>query len=68
MVVEYVRYRVASEQQRGFAVWATAQLGLQEATQCLGYEVSRGVEEPGNDAVGIEAIRHYAPTGIVSAS
>lgn len=55
MVVEYIRYRVASERQREFEdAWANAQQVLQEATQCLGYEVSHGVEEAENYVVRIE--------------
>jgi len=55
MVVEYIRYRVAPDRHDEFErAWSEAQAVLREAPQCLSYEVSRGIEEPGNYVVRIE--------------
>ena len=55
MVVEYIRYRVPAERHDEFeGAWSSAQTVLQEAPQCVAYEVARGVEEPDNYVVRIE--------------
>ncbi len=55
MVLEYVRYRVPADRHEEFErAWSEAQQALRDASQCQGYEVSRGVEEPENYVVRIE--------------
>src|SRR3954454_24736331 len=47
MIVEYVRYRIAEDQQAAFlADYARAAQVLQRAPQCVDYELSRSVDEP----------------------
>ena len=55
MVVEYIRYRIPGDRAGEFErAWTEAQRALRDASQCQGYEVSRGVEEPENYVVRIE--------------
>jgi heme-degrading monooxygenase HmoA len=55
MVVEYIRYRVPAERQREFEeAWSNARAALDEAPECLSYEVAHGVEEPERYVVRIE--------------
>ncbi len=55
MVVEYIRYRVPAERHDEFEhAWSHARTALDEAPQCLAYEVSHGVEEPDNYVIRIE--------------
>jgi quinol monooxygenase YgiN len=55
MVVEYVRYEVPASRADSFvAAYAAAAKELDASPHCLGYEVSRGVEEPQNFVVRIE--------------
>ena len=54
MVVEYIRYRIPTEQGKSFAAaYARAASVLDADEHCLGYEVSQGVEEPENWVVRI---------------
>ena len=47
MVVEYVRYVLPAEQCAAFEqAYAQAQSALQASEHCLGYELSRCIEEP----------------------
>jgi heme-degrading monooxygenase HmoA len=55
MVIEYIRYRVPPERQAEFeAAWTEARPALDEAPECLAYEVAHGVEEPAHYVVRIE--------------
>jgi hemoglobin len=55
MVVEYIRYHVPAERHDEFqSAWKTAEETLQEAPECLAYEVAQGVEEPDNFIVRLE--------------
>jgi heme-degrading monooxygenase HmoA len=55
MVVEYIRYKVPTSRHREFEeAWSDAQQVLRNAPQCLGYEISHGLEEPENYVVRIE--------------
>ncbi|MEU5877142.1 antibiotic biosynthesis monooxygenase [Spirillospora sp. NPDC047279] len=48
MIVEYIRYRVPAERSAEFeAAYARAAVPLAAAPQCVDYELSRCVEEPG---------------------
>ena len=48
MVIEYIRYQVAEDRRADLeAAYAEAAKVLDASEHCLGYEVSRGVEEPG---------------------
>lgn len=54
MIVEYVRYRIPAERAEAFAAdYARAAQVLDADEHCLGYEVSRGHEEPENWVVRI---------------
>jgi len=47
MVVEYIRYRIADDQAAEFErAYARAAESLRASPVCLGYELSRCVEEP----------------------
>jgi heme-degrading monooxygenase HmoA len=55
MVVEYIRYKVPTSRHREFEeAWSDAQQVLTDAPQCLGDEISHGLEEPENYVVRIE--------------
>lgn len=55
MVVEYIRYQVASERHAEFlAAYAAAASELRASPECLRWEVSQGVEEPDHFIVRIE--------------
>ncbi len=55
MIVEYIRYDVPADRHNQFeAAWAEARSALDGSPHCLGYEVSRGVEEPTHYTVRIE--------------
>lgn len=55
MIVEYIRYEVAEDRRAGFErAYGEASKVLDASEHCLNYEVSRGVEEPGNYVVRIE--------------
>lgn len=48
MIVEYVRYQVPVDRRAEFeAGYASARAGLDASAYCLGYELSRCVEDPG---------------------
>jgi quinol monooxygenase YgiN len=47
LIVEYIRYAIPLEQAGEFeAAYATAEPWLRASPQCLGYELSRCVEDP----------------------
>lgn len=55
MVIEYIRYEVAEDRRAEFErAYGEASKILDDSAHCLGYEVSRGVEEPGRFVVRIE--------------
>jgi quinol monooxygenase YgiN len=56
MIVEYIRYRIADHERRiAFEkAYAAAAEHLYQAPQCLGYELSHGVEEPERYILRIE--------------
>lgn len=55
MIAEYIRYRVPQEQQRAFEqAYSEAQHALLASPHCLGYELSRCVEEPERYILRIE--------------
>lgn len=56
MTVEYIRYRIAETERRTAfeKAYAAAAEHLYAAPQCLGYELSRGVEEPDRYILRIE--------------
>jgi quinol monooxygenase YgiN len=48
MVVEYIRYRIEADRVEAFqSAYGQAQASLQQAPQCVGYELARCTEEPG---------------------
>jgi quinol monooxygenase YgiN len=54
MIVEYIRYRIPSEQAAAFiADYTRATQVLDADDHCLSYEISRGHEEPDNWVVRI---------------
>ena len=55
MVIEYIRYEVSGDRRAEFErAYEEAAKALGDSEHCLGYEVSRGVEEPGRFVVRIE--------------
>lgn len=55
MVIEYIRYGVTEDRRPEFErSYGQAARVLDDSEHCLRYEVSRGVEEPGNYFVRIE--------------
>lgn len=55
MVVEYIRYRIEQDRRAGFeAAYARAAQVLSRAPQCVGFELTRGVEEPSGYVLRIE--------------
>lgn len=49
MIVEYIRYAISAERAEDFqAAYRSASGALDASSHCLGYELSRGVEEPTN--------------------
>lgn len=56
MTVEYIRYRITAPERRAAFEkdYATAAEQLDLAPQCLGYELSQGVEEPERYILRIE--------------
>lgn len=55
MVVEYIRYRIPEERREAFVdAYASAQEPLRASAHCLGYELSRCVEEPDRFILRIE--------------
>ncbi len=55
MIVEYVRYWIPAERQNDFeAAYSQAREGLSSSPRCLGYELSRCVEDPASYILRIE--------------
>lgn len=56
MIVEYIRYKIASEKKTAFvnAYQEAATIALDPSPNCLAYELSQGVEEPENFLLRIE--------------
>lgn len=55
MIAEYIRYRIPEAAEEEFlAAYERASGPLDRSEHCLGYELSRGVEEPGNWILRIE--------------
>lgn len=55
MIVEYIRYTIADEQAQAFeAAYTQARESLDASAYCLGYELTRGVEEPSSYTLRIE--------------
>ncbi len=55
MVVEYIRYAIPVERHQEFeAAWSDAQQSLEDAPECLAFEVAHGVEEPEHYIVRIK--------------
>jgi quinol monooxygenase YgiN len=56
MIVEYIRYRIAEPERRAAFedAYASAAKQLDDAPQCLGYELAHGVEEPERYILRIE--------------
>lgn len=55
MIVEYVRYKLAPGEDGGFeAAYLTAAASLAESSHCLGYELTRCVEEPNRYILRLE--------------
>ncbi|MFC5722907.1 putative quinol monooxygenase [Streptomyces gamaensis] len=56
MTVEYVRYRITDPERRAAfeKAYAAAVTHLYAAPQCVGYELSRGVEDPQRYVLRIE--------------
>ncbi|WP_333763759.1 antibiotic biosynthesis monooxygenase family protein [Streptomyces sp. IBSBF 2390] len=56
MIVEYIRYRIAEPERRADfeKAYTAAAQQLDLAPQCLGYELSHGIEEPERYILRIE--------------
>ncbi|HEX4215152.1 MAG TPA: antibiotic biosynthesis monooxygenase family protein [Candidatus Dormibacteraeota bacterium] len=55
MIVEYIRYRIPEASAGEFlAAYGRASASLDRSQHCLGYELSRGVEERGSWILRIE--------------
>jgi quinol monooxygenase YgiN len=55
MVVEYIRYHISPDQSAAFEeAYAQAAQSLATSEHCLGWELSRGVEEPEHYILRIE--------------
>ncbi|MFF8402573.1 putative quinol monooxygenase [Streptomyces sp. NPDC014846] len=56
MIVEYIRYRIAEPERRADfeKAYTAAAQQLDLAPQCLGYELSHGIEEPDRYILRIE--------------
>ncbi len=55
MIVEYIRYTIADEKLQAFeAAYTQARESLDASAHCLGYELTRGVEEPTSYTLRIE--------------
>lgn len=55
MVIEYIRYGIQEDRRAEFErAYGEATKVLDASEHCLRYEISRGVEEPGNYVVRIE--------------
>ena len=55
MVIEYVRYKMPADKADDFmSAYATAGAALRQSRHCLGFELSRCVEEPASFILRIE--------------
>lgn len=55
MIVEYIRYKIADEARHTFeSAYESAQGALHASPQCLGYELSKCMEEPDHYILRIE--------------
>jgi quinol monooxygenase YgiN len=55
MIVEYIRYTISAEQCAAFeGAYEQASRSLDASAHCLGYELSRCVDEPGTYILRIE--------------
>lgn len=55
MIVEYIRYRIPAERQAEFVpAYARAAKALDAAPECVGYELTRCVEDPAAHVLRIE--------------
>ena len=54
MIVEYIRYGIAEAHDAFEQAYATAAAVLRESTHCLGYELSRCVDDPTRYILRIE--------------
>lgn len=55
MIVEYIRYSIPSDQATAFeAAYGVAQVQLMAAPECMGYELSRCVEDQAQYVLRIE--------------
>ncbi len=55
MIVEYIRYTIAGAKSRAFeAAYTRARESLDASDHCLGYELTRSVEEPTSYTLRIE--------------
>jgi heme-degrading monooxygenase HmoA len=55
VIVEYIRYQIPEEQETAFRdAYAGGQVSLHKSPHCLGWEVTRCVEEPTSWVVRIE--------------
>lgn len=54
MTVEYIRYKLNPEQTEAFEkAYAASEKILTESANCLGYDITKGIEEPNNYIVRI---------------
>lgn len=55
MIVEYIRYTIVSDSAQAFeAAYTHARESLDDSAHCLGYELTRCVEEPSSYTLRIE--------------
>ena len=55
MIVEYIRYTISDERAQAFeAAYSQARESLDTSVHCLGYELTRCVEEPSSYSLRIE--------------
>ena len=55
MIVEYIRYTIADAKSQAFeAAYMQAREALDASTHCLGYELTRSMEEPTSYTLRIE--------------
>lgn len=55
MIIEYIRYAISDDRRAAFeADYARAQAALAASPHCLGWELTRCVEEPGQYILRIE--------------
>jgi quinol monooxygenase YgiN len=55
MIVEYIRYQIDADRKPAFEeAYGEAQRSLEQSAHCLGWELSRCVEDPGSYVLRIE--------------